>query len=199
MFERESITIYVFISLVLFICLNTFVNSEAYNLKCIVSDVDGETYCVRDRQKLELAADLLAEATNKCKELVIYCGKKYPDDEDVKRLVTRFKPTTISEILPTSTHTAYTENKGEKMAFCLNTTKHGNQLIDINTLTFVALHELAHVMTKSEDHTKEYWTNFKFLLQNAKAAHIYNPIDYKKNSQQYCGMNITDNPYYDFN
>jgi len=199
MFDRESITIYVFITLVGVICLNAFVNSEAYNLKCIVSNVDGETYCVRDRQKLEIAADLLAEATQKCKELVIYCGKKYPDDEDVKRLVLRFNPTKISEILPTSEHTAYTENKGEKLAFCLNTTKNGNKLIDINTLTFVALHELAHVMTKTEEHTEEYWTNFKFLLQNAKAAHIYNPVDYKKNPQQYCGMNITDNPYYDFN
>jgi len=199
MFDRESITIYVFITLVGVICLNAFVNSEAYNLKCIVSNVDGETYCVRDRQKLEIAADLLAEATQKCKELVIYCGKKYPDDEDVKRLVLRFNPTKISEILPTSEHTAYTENKGEKLAFCLNTTKNGNKLIDINTLTFVALHELAHVMTKTEKHTEEYWTNFKFLLQNAKAAHIYNPVDYKKNPQQYCGMNITDNPYYDFN
>jgi hypothetical protein len=146
-----------------------------------------------------MAADLLAEVSQKCKELVIYCGKKYPDDEDVRRLVLKFNPTKISETLPTSEHTAYSENKGEKIAFCLNKTKEGNRLIDLNTLTFVAIHELAHVMTVSEGHTQEYWTNFKFLLQNAKAANIYVPVDYKKRPQEYCGMDITDNPYYDFN
>ena len=99
--------------------------------------------------------------------------------------------------LPTSELTAFSENKGEKIAFCLNTTKEGNKLIDINTLTFVALHELSHIMTVSIGHKQEFWQNFKFLLQNAKIAGIYDPINYKKNPKQYCGMNIHDNPYYD--
>ena len=33
------------------------------------------------------------------------------------------------ETLPTSSYTAYSENKGEKIAFCLNKTKEGNKLI----------------------------------------------------------------------
>ena len=72
-----------------------------------------------------------------------------------------------------------------------------NKLIDINTLTFVALHELSHIMTSSIGHKQEFWSNFKFLLENAKEANIYQPIDYKKNPTNYCGMKITDNPYYD--
>ena len=39
--------------------------------------------------------------------------------------------------------------------------------------------------------------NFKFLLEQAKAANIYDPVNYKKNPESYCGMDITDNPYYD--
>jgi len=70
------------------------------------------------------------------------------------------------------------------------------KLIDIETLTFVAIHELAHIMTESVGHKKEFWENFKFLLQNAKEANIYNPRDFKKTPQQYCGMQIDDNPYY---
>ena len=54
-------------------------------------------------------------------------------------------------------------------------------------------------MTKTEGHNREFWANFKFLIINAKEANIYNPLDYKKNPQDYCGMTITDNPYYDFN
>ena len=193
----DSILFYVILAFILIYCLKVYRDSDAYNLKCIISNVDGETYCVRDRAKLEIAADLLATVTQKCKELVIYVGKKYPDDEDVQRLVQKFNPSKISETLPTSEYTAYSENKGEKLAFCLNKTKEGNKLIDVNTLTFVALHELAHIMTVSEGHKQIFWQNFKFLLTEAKEANIYIPVDYKKNPETYCGMDITDNPLYD--
>ena len=194
---KQDIFLYIVIGVVLAVCLRIYYESDAYNLKCIISKVDGHTYCVRERAKLELASDLLAIVTQKCKDLVKFVAKKYPDDEDVQRLKENFNPSKISETLPTSEHTAYSENKGEKLAFCLNTTKEGNKLIDINTLTFVAIHELAHVMTKSEGHKQVFWQNFKFLLKNAKEANIYVPIDYKKKPQEYCGMTITDNPYYD--
>jgi hypothetical protein len=147
---------------------------------------------------MSLAADLLANVTQKMKDLVAYTAKENPDNENVHRLVQRFNPTKISETLPTSEFTAYSENKGEKLAFCLNKQKDGTKLIDLNTLTFVAIHELAHIMTESEGHKQEFWQNFKFLLEQAKAANIYNPVDYKKNPEPYCGMDITDNPYYDF-
>jgi hypothetical protein len=52
-------------------------------------------------------------------------------------------------------------------------------------------------MTVSIGHKQEFWENFKFLLQNAKEAGIYEPIDYKKNPTQYCSMPINDNPYFD--
>ena len=131
------------------------------------------------------------------KDMVAYMDKNQPNDPRTKRLVEGFNPTKISETLPTSELTAYSENKGEKIAFCLNTSKEGNKLIDLNTLTFVALHELSHIMTKSIGHKQDFWENFKYLLQHAKESGIYDPIDYKKNPQQYCGISINDNPYYD--
>ena len=196
--DKHSILIYIIIAFVIFVCLKIYSESDAYNLKCIISDVDGNRYCVRERSKMELAANLLATVTQNCKDLVAYCAKKHPENEKVQRMVQKFNPTKISETLPTSEYTAYSENKGEKLAFCLNKQKNGTQLIDINTLTFVAIHELAHVMTTSEGHKQEFWQNFKFLLEEAKAANIYNPVDYKKKPEPYCGMDITDNPYYDF-
>jgi hypothetical protein len=75
--------------------------------------------------------------------------------------------------------------------------KDNNDLIDENTLTFVAIHELSHVATQSIGHKSEFWANFKFLLEEAKEAGIYSPKDYKSSPQEYCGMKITDNPYYD--
>jgi hypothetical protein len=195
--EKHSIFFYIFIAFILFFCLRIYYESDAFNLKCIIASKDGNRYCVREREKLELAANLLASVTQKMKNMVEYMKNKHPEDPRTVRLVEGFNPKKISETLPTSELTAFSENKGEKIAFCLNTTKQGDKLIDINTLTFVALHELSHIMTESIGHKQEFWQNFKYLLENAKAAGIYDPVDYKKNPQQYCGMTINDNPYYD--
>jgi hypothetical protein len=195
--EKHGIFFYIFVGFVLLLCLRIYYDSDMFNLKCIISSKDGNRYCVRERQKLELAANLLADVTAKCKALVQYMKEKHPNDPRVKRLVEGFNPQKISETLPTSELTAYSENKGEKIAFCLNTTKNGDKLIDISTLTFVALHELSHILTESIGHKQEFWNNFKFVLENAKAAGIYDPVDYKKNPKEYCGMTINDNPYYD--
>jgi len=190
-----------FTIIVLFLGFSYFIYTdgiESFQLNCIISSVDGNKYCVRDRSKVQDAADLLANVTQRCKSLVEYVGKKHPDNEAAKRLVDGFRPNKIMETLPTSSYTAYSENKGEKIAFCLNTQKENNEtLIDIDTLSFVAIHELAHVMTLSIGHKQEFWDNFKFLLENAKEAGIHTPRNYKDEPAEYCGMKITDNPYYD--
>ena len=195
--EKHGIFFYIFIAVILLFCLRIYYESDAFNLKCIIASKDGNKYCVREREKLELAANLLATVTQRMKDMVKYMKEKHPEDPRTIRLVEGFNPKKVSETLPTSELTAYSENKGEKLAFCLNTTKEGNKLIDITTLTFVALHELSHIMTESIGHNQEFWQNFKFLLENAKTSGIYNPVDYKKNPKEYCGMKINDNPYYD--
>lgn len=189
----------ILISLIVIISIKIYMDNDNFQLKCIISDVDGNRYCVRERAKLELVADHLANATNNMKAVVEKCGEKYGDQENVKRLVNNFNPKKIYEILPTSEYTAYSENKGEKLAFCVETEKENGKgyLVDLNTLTYVALHELAHVMTESIGHTEEFWQNYKFLLEVAESINVYNPIDYKKKPIRYCGMNISDNPYFD--
>ena len=197
--ESNDILGYFIIGFVLFVCIYVYFDTaDNFILKCVVSTVDGNKYCVRERKKIKEASDLLATVTDKCKKLVKYMSEKHPENEDVKRLVKGFNPKKIMETLPTSSYTAYSENKGERIAFCLNKKKNNDDnLIDESTLTFVAIHELSHVMTKSIGHKTEFWDNFKFLLENAKNAGIHNPVDYKKKPQEYCGMTIHDNPYYD--
>ena len=194
---NSNILFYVLGGIILILCLRVYYISENLQLKCIISSVDGNKYCVRDRTKVKDAVNLLAEVVNKMKRLVDYVYKTYPDDPSVIKLKQNFNPNKITETLPTSELTAYSENKGEKMAFCLNKTKNTDTLIDLNTLTFVAIHELSHTMTTSIGHKQEFWKNFKFLLENAVKIGIYKPVDYKKENQSYCGMTITDNPFYD--
>ena len=194
---KEDILGYIIIVLVLFISYKIYRDSDIFQLKCIMSTVDGDKYCVRERKNIQHASNLLATTTDKMKKLVIYVNEKYPDKDNVNRLVKKFNPKKIVETLPTSEYTAYSENKGQKIAFCLNKKKeNNNNLIDENTLMFVALHEMAHVASKSIGHNTEFWDNFKFLIEEATEAQLYNPIDYSKENQEYCGMNITSSPYY---
>jgi hypothetical protein len=196
---QSEIFLQVIIFGILFVGIYMYLaNKDTIELKCVISTVNGNKYCVRDRKEVAAAADLLAAITDKCKSLVDYVYKKYPDKDNAIRLRDGFNPKQLMETLPTSEHTAYSENKGEKLAFCLNVkNEDNNRLIDENTLMFVAIHELAHIATKSIGHKSEFWENFRFLLVEAKEAGIHNPTDYKKVSKEYCGMKLTDNPFYD--
>ena len=195
--NKDDILGYVMIIFILIISYKLYIDSDYFQLKCIVSTVDGDKYCVRERKNLQEASNLLANITVKMKKLVEFVDVKYPDKPNIRRLVKKFNPNKIMETLPTSEYTAYSENKGKKIAFCLNKEKHNNNnLIDENTLMFVAIHEMSHIATETIGHNKEFWDNFKFLLQEAKEAGIYKIVDYSAHNEEYCGMTITDNPYF---
>ena len=74
--------------------------------------------------------------------------------------------------------------------------KKGHEPIDLNTLTFVAIHELSHIATVSRGHTEEFWRNMQFLVKEAERCGIYKVVNYKEMPQTYCGMTITSNPYF---
>ena len=189
---------YVLVFIIFLILLKIFVDSDYFFLTCINSNIDNNNYCVRHRDNIKEAVHLLSSMNNKLKKLVTFLSKEYPDKPCVVRLKNKYNPKRVIEISPLSSHTAYSENKGEKLAFCLNKEKNINsEIIDENTLIFVGLHELSHIASESKGHNDEFWNNFKFLLDNAVKINIYKAINYKKNPVSYCGMKITDNPYYD--
>ena len=79
---------YFAIVFVLFVCAYIYYdNYGMFDLKCIVSTVDGNQYCVRDRNRLQEAADQLARITGKCKEIVSYMARQHPNRENVERIV----------------------------------------------------------------------------------------------------------------
>jgi len=200
MLKSENTLGIVMIIFVLIIIVKLYLDNDMFQLTCIVSDVNGKKYCVRERKNMKKASDLLAKTTENLGKVVNHLENGYPEKENVRFLVKNFNPKKIKEILPTSEYTAYSENKGEKIAFCLNkkNKEDVDNLIEENTLMFVALHELSHLATKSIGHNDEFWSNFKFILQESERIGIYKPVDYKNNKTDYCGMTIKDNPYYDY-
>lgn len=77
---------------------------------------------------------------------------------------------------------AYSYDKGERIGLCI---KYNGKYVSDNIIFFVLCHELAHMMTKSIGHTKEFWNNMDFLLKFAEMHKIYIPI---KKSFSYCGL-----------
>jgi hypothetical protein len=189
-------TEYILIIFIVILVINIHIDSDIYNLTCVVSEIDNKEYCVRDTPRLKDVVNIFANTAVKVKKLIKYLRENEMDKTPIKRLVERYNPDKIVEILPTSKYTAYSENKGEKIALCATTERDGGELIDENTLMFVVLHELAHIMTVSIGHTKEFWDNFKQLIIYAEKVNIYKPVDYSKKTGNYCGTDILDSPYY---
>ena len=104
-----------------------------------------------------------------------------------------FDPDHITENIPGSMYVAYSVNKGEELSICIRE-KDTEKFLDSNTVLFVAIHELAHIMSESTGHTEEFWDNMKYLLEEASKQGIYNPVDYSKNPTDYCGTEINSTP-----
>ena len=95
-----------------------------------------------------------------------------------------------------SSDTSYSENKGQKIVVCLRdkTKAPHYPIIEENTIMFVMLHEMAHLMTETIGHTAEFWANFKRILHDGVKVGIYSPVNYARQPTPYCGMTITDSP-----
>jgi predicted metal-dependent hydrolase len=112
---------------------------------------------------------------------------------DLERLANNFNEDNIHENTPNAKYTSYSVNKGEKIFFCLRN-KRTEQLVDLNTMMFVAIHELAHLMTEEIGHPPIFWDNFKFLLKVALDKKVYKYVDFNNYPKEYCGIKITDTP-----
>ena len=84
--------------------------------------------------------------------------------DGVNRIVDNFDPLNITENIPGSMYVAYSVNKGEELSICIRE-KNTEKFLDSNTVLFVAIHELAHIMSESTGHTEEFWDNIKYVLK----------------------------------
>jgi predicted metal-dependent hydrolase len=173
--------------------LVNIINTEGYETiyaKYLKVDIDKETTNSNKYKK-----DLIQGqegGSNDNQQLEKQIKNKLKDD--IARLVRNFNPDAFSETTPDAKYTSYSVNKGEKIVFCLRDKKDGEYLVKENIMTFVAIHELAHLMTKSIGHEPEFWNSFKLLLKIAIDNGIYKNIDFNSTPKDYCGVKITDTP-----
>jgi hypothetical protein len=163
------------------------------------SSVDGREYRVRDLPDKQRAADMLATLRMKLQTLTDSLVQSFPNKPQVIRLQQNFRadPNRFLESTPEAEHTSYSVNKGESVHFCLRQRDASEQLVNMNVMMFVAIHEMAHMITKSVGHEPEFWNNFGWLLREAEQRNLYTPTDFKSHPVLYCGVTITDAPKYD--
>ena len=163
------------------------------------SQVDGQEYSVRDLPDKQRAADLLARLRLNLSTLMDNLVQTYPHKKQVQRLSQNFRadPKRFLESTPDAEHTSYSVNKGESVHFCLRQRDGTENLVDTNVMMFVALHEMAHMITESVGHEPEFWNNFGWLLREAESRNLYTPTNFKSQPVMYCGVTITDAPKYD--
>jgi predicted metal-dependent hydrolase len=161
-----------------------------------VSSINKKRYLVRqtnDKKQLK-SANLLAVLNEKKNKLCKFVEKssEFKNHYGIKRLLQNknFKLEELS--YEYDDQAAYSVNKGEKIGICLRNKK--GEIEDENTMTFVLLHELAHIMSRKYAHDKEFWDNFALLLQAASRCGIYKHTNYEANPTTYCGHNITHTP-----
>lgn len=166
------------------------------NLTEVKSRTDGKVYKVQNLPDKQEACEKLAEVRQKLDKLM----QKYRDDPAsgadprIKVLLDRYNPDNLYENDINSDSTSYSENKGEKIVVCLRDKVPPYRLVDTNTVMFVVLHEMAHLMTTTIGHTPEFWTNFKRILQDAVSVGVYQQVNYDRSPVQYCGMTISSTP-----
>jgi hypothetical protein len=161
---------------------------------------DGEQYHVQNLPHSDDAAELMATIQKNLSAIkTFYSQEEYQSDTPARLLVERFHPSALMENDVTSSDTSYSENKGDKIVLCLRdkTSAPEFPLVDANTVMFVVLHEMSHLMTtdlNAAKHTPEFWANFRRLLQDASKLGVYTPVNYARTPIPYCGMTITDSP-----
>jgi hypothetical protein len=180
--------------------INSIIGGNNYSTALVTSNIDGKQYKVRDMPDKQEAANLMARLRIRLMKITDALEKKYPDKAQVKHLVKNFRsdPSRFIEATPDSEHTSYSINKGEQIYMCLRQREGPNEsLVNENVMTFVSLHELAHVCTESIGHGPDFWNNFGWLLKEAEALGLYQYTDFQAHPVSYCGVYITDSPRYD--
>ena len=192
MSENHSKEFIIFLVLLLCIFIYTNFLRKNLNLDLVKSTINNKEYYVRKLPDKQEAANILAILSDDLTKLAEHVKDK--DKEGVRKLYDNFSTDIITENIPGSMYVAYSVNKGDELSICIRD-KDTEQFIDRNTINFVAIHEMAHIMTTETGHTPLFWDNMKYLLEQGEEIEIYKPIDYKKNPEMYCGQEINSTPF----
>lgn len=189
--------------LVIFFMMGGYLRKKRY-LTRVISSVDNREYLVRPLPDKKEAADILANLSSDLQKLCDHChnisnnkgaGEKKNYNRAIKRLHNNFKRDRIIEHIPGNRYIAHSVDKGREISICIRDSE-DTKFMDRNTMRFVAIHELAHLMTAETGHPPIFWEHMKYLLERANDLSIYQPVDYSASPVVYCGYKIDRSPLF---
>ena len=185
----EGLIILASIVIVSYFAYTTYMNDNLIKIK---STVDNNEYFVQDKDDAAEAANLIAQIRKNLILLVEHLIKSHPpDDIRIILLKENFNPDALREVEDGSSYTSYSINKGEKIVLCL---RNKDGLVNINTMMFVCLHELAHVCNETIGHDAAFWDTFRWILEESINIGIYKKQKFEEHPEPYCGMIINSSP-----
>ena len=143
----------------------------------VKSPLDNREYFVGEANDTR-AAYILSEINDRIQKMRQYlCNNidEYPQYKiNIAYFCNRVKTLNLIENAHDKKYTSYTKDKGKEMGICLKSRNNGT-FYDINLLTYVVLHELAHLACPKTDlnHTAEFRNIFTFLINIAMKIGIY--------------------------
>jgi len=173
-----------------------YAKKSMFEMSYVKSTVDGNSYLVRNLADKAEAANSLAEVRRRILLLMKHFKQSGTKNQIALDILKNFdaEPVRFSESTPDSSYTSFTLNKGEKIHVCLRQKNTTQDLVDVNILTFVTLHELGHIGTREIGHTPLFWNNFAWILKEAEEIGIYKFQNFAEQPVPYCGISITDQP-----
>lgn len=190
-----SIIIIVIIIVIIF-ATTILIKTDKHEVIYVESNLDHNTYLVRDLPDKLQASDLLARLKANMTKLIdiLYVNRKteYKEFEsNIDQLKDRMQNVVINESSEDSEYTSYSVNKGEQIVFCLRS-KNNGQMHDLNLLMYVALHEMAHVANKTFGHDENFKKIFAFITNVAISNGLYQKINFPNEPVEYCGLTISE-------
>ena len=175
---------------------------ETSTKTCAVSHIDNQVYSVLKTENKDEAANNLA-ILNKLNQEVIDAMSEQnfapgtDEYERRERLINNYRPDRLFEHRGSGPQdSSFTINKGEEISMCMRDPKTGD-LQDLEMIKYVNLHELAHVASEGYGHDEDFWDSFKFILKEANQNALYEPVNYKEKPEEYCGMLVDFNPFFE--
>lgn len=150
--------------------------------------------------RTESEKERLDELIRRGNVLVEYLSKHdYPTNviaNRVKRNWETLKETQMIGITPDDTDTpGFVLNKNDAMQLCLTVEPGAAGAIDdINTATFVLIHEMSHLGAIEYQHGTEFVNVFKKLLRASIDVGIWEYTDYSQNPITYCKYYVNATP-----
>lgn len=185
------------ITLIIIIIILVYLQREYGDVVYCISDIDGQSYLVRERPDKQQACNMLATIKKNMFILSKYLEENIKEFEEYRpyiiQLNEKIYDSTIMESGENNVYTSYSVNKGEQIIFCLRSrAQQTHQLHDINMVMYVVLHEMSHVACPEYGHTQLFKKIFGFLAKQAIEIGLYTKINFEKFPAEYCGLMITD-------